>query len=42
MIAYMRGLLGLPFIALGCALVLFGSVVGGIGECKLERLDDAP
>lgn len=39
-LASVRAFVGTPFVVLGIALTIFGAVVGGIGEWKIERLDD--
>lgn len=35
-----RSVIGMPFVVLGIALLIFGSVIGGIGEWGIKRLDD--
>lgn len=34
-----RAVIGLPFVVVGIALVIFGAIVGGIGAWNIERLD---
>lgn len=35
-----RAVIGMPFLVLGVALLLFGCALGGIGEWDIKRLDD--